>query len=169
MKLIVSVDGKTGELRLDRNGDSCRFAYQRDGLGAVDREASILEVEPGIYSVLIGNRSYEVKIVAASGGYYVDLDGHRSFIEVRDPRTLVKSGRGGAGEGRQSVTAPMPGKVVRVLVEAGSEVQAGDGMIVVEAMKMQNEMKAPKTGRVVEVLVREGATVAAGEVLSIIE
>jgi biotin carboxyl carrier protein len=128
-----------------------------------------MEVEPGIYSVLVGNRSYEVKIVPGGEGYYVDLDGHRSFVEVRDPRTLVRSGRGGLGEGRLSVAAPMPGKVIRVLVAAGAEVQAGDGLIVVEAMKMQNEMKAPKGGRVVEVAAREGATVVAGEVLAVIE
>ncbi len=75
----------------------------------------------------------------------------------------------GAAEGRQAVAAPMPGRVIRVLVEAGQAVEAGQGLIVVEAMKMQNEMKSPKAGRVIEVKASDGATVAAGDVLIVIE
>ena len=63
----------------------------------------------------------------------------------------------------------MPGKIVRVLVEAGANVAAGDGVIVVEAMKMQNEMKAPKAGIVISINAKEGATVNAGDVLAVIE
>ncbi|MBC7929115.1 MAG: biotin/lipoyl-binding protein, partial [Rubrivivax sp.] len=71
--------------------------------------------------------------------------------------------------GRAQINAPMPGKVVRVLVEAGQAVEAGAGLVVVEAMKMQNELKSPKTGTVSEVRVEPGATVNAGDVLVIIE
>ena len=67
------------------------------------------------------------------------------------------------------MTAPMPGKIVRLLVAEGQTVEAGQGLLVVEAMKMQNEMKAPKAGHVVSLTAREGATVAAGEVLAAIE
>ena len=72
-------------------------------------------------------------------------------------------------EGRQNLTAPMPGKVVRVLLHSGDEVSAGQGVVVVEAMKMQNEIKSPKTGRVIEVRVAEGATVTANQVLAVVE
>ena len=72
-------------------------------------------------------------------------------------------------EGRQNVTAPMPGKVVRLLVADGDSVQAGQGIAVVEAMKMQNEMKAPRSGRVAALAVHEGDTVGAGAVLAVIE
>ena len=74
-----------------------------------------------------------------------------------------------AGKGRQNIAAMMPGKVVRVLVAMGDAVEAGEGLVVVEAMKMQNEMKSPKAGRVIEVRTRPEATVAAGEVLVVIE
>ena len=94
----------------------------------------------------------------------------RSFaVEVFDPREMRARKSAGAGEGRQNIAAMMPGKVVRVLVAQGDEVEAGQGLIVVEAMKMQNEMKSPKAGRVIEVKTKPDATVAAGEVLMVIE
>ena len=169
MKLLVSVDGKNGELRFERRDDVLDFDYRRDGVSATGRDASLIEVEPGIFSVLIEGRSYEAKVVSAPGGYHVDLGGHRSFIEVRDPREMARARRAGEGEGRQNVTSPMPGKVVRVLVAEGDEVEAGAGLVVVEAMKMQNEMKAPKAGRVVQLTAVVGDTVGAGDVLAAIE
>jgi pyruvate carboxylase subunit B len=68
-------------------------------------------------------------------------------------------------EGRQQVVAPMPGKVVRVLVSAGEQVEAGQGLLVVEAMKMQNEIRSPKSGTVEKVVASEGQAVNAGDVL----
>jgi biotin carboxyl carrier protein len=72
-------------------------------------------------------------------------------------------------EGRQTLTAPMPGRIVRVLVKAGDEVREGQGLVVVEAMKMENEMKSPKGGKVVEVLVSEGQTVEGNAKLCVVE
>ena len=86
-----------------------------------------------------------------------------------DPREL-RGRRSAAREfGPQAIAAPMPGRVVRVLVEPGQEVAAGEGLIVVEAMKMQNEMKAPRAGRVAAVKTEAGATVSAGDILLVIE
>lgn len=86
--------------------------------------------------------------------------------EVIDPRSWRGRRHGGAeAEGRQQITAPMPGKVVRLLVKAGDTVEAGQGLLVVEAMKMQNEIRSPKRGEVERVLVVEGQAVNAGEVL----
>jgi biotin carboxyl carrier protein len=90
-------------------------------------------------------------------------------MEAFDPRDLRASGHGGGTHGRQEIAAPMPGKVVRVLVKVGDAVEEGQGVVVVEAMKMQNEMKSPKAGTVAEVRTRADATVSAGEVLIVVE
>jgi biotin carboxyl carrier protein len=169
VKLLTSVDGRAGELSLRRDGDRCSFTYRTEAGDLIEREASVLEVEPGIYSILMDGISYEVKVVTGPAGYYVDLDGERSVVEVQDPRSASRRGASGLRDGRQNVSAPMPGRIVRVLVNEGAEVEAGAGLVVVEAMKMQNEMKAPKSGRVVAVKASEGDTVAAGEVLVTIE
>ncbi len=169
MRLLTAVAGRAGELWLQRDGTRCRFAYQSEGGERIEREASVLEVEPGIFSVLIDGASYELKVVTAPAGCYVDLDGDRSVVEVQDPRSAGPRGAAAARDGRQNISAPMPGRVVRVLVGEGAEVEAGAGLVVVEAMKMQNEMKAPKRGRVLSVKAVEGDTVSAGEVLVTIE
>ncbi len=169
MKLVVTVDGRPGDLQLERAGTECRFAYHREDMDQGEREASVLECEPGIYSILLDGRSYEAKVVPGPNGYYVDLLGHRSTVEVRDPRTFSRKGRAGTGDGKQNIIAPMPGKVVRLLVKVGDVVEAGAGVAVVEAMKMQNEMKASKAGTVTTVSCREGDTVKAGDTLAVIE
>ena len=128
---------------------------------------SAQEVEPGVYSVLRNGRSFEARIALAATGWIVHIAGHRYAVEARNPRS-AKAGTGATG-GRRNLTAPMPGKVVRVLVKAGDEVKAGQGIVVVEAMKMQNEMKASHAGRVVEVRVHDGDTVGAGDILVALE
>jgi biotin carboxyl carrier protein len=132
-------------------------------------DAQIVAVEPGVYSVLLDGRSYEARVEQSEGCVVVFIDGHRFELEIRDPRRWSRqSGQPGV-EGRSQVVAPMPGKIVRLLVAEGDTVTAGQGLLVVEAMKMQNEMKAPKAGRVMAFAAREGATVTAGEILAIIE
>jgi biotin carboxyl carrier protein len=130
---------------------------------------AVREVEPGVYSVLLDGRSFEVRAIAAPHVLNVETGGRRFAVEVRDPRNASRQSRAATGSGRQSVAAPMPGKVVRVLVQEGDAVDIGQGLIVVEAMKMQNEMKASRAGRVVEVRVGEGDTVAAGDKLVVLE
>jgi biotin carboxyl carrier protein len=93
----------------------------------------------------------------------------RFAAEVRDPRSLRSRSRAADEHGPKKLTAPMPGKIVRVLVAQGAEVEAGAGILVVEAMKMQNEVKSPKKGTIQKILVSEGAAVNAGEVLAIVE
>ncbi len=133
------------------------------------REVSISEVEPGVYSVLLGSRSYEVRVAKGARKWIVQSRGSVWQAEVIDPRA-ASARRGGLGkEGRQVLSAPMPGKVVRVLVEEGAMVEEGQGLVVVEAMKTQNEMKAPKAGKVVALAARAGASVAAGDELVTLE
>jgi biotin carboxyl carrier protein len=129
----------------------------------------IVAVEPGVYSVLMNGRSYEARVEQSDGCLIVVIDGHRFEVEIRDPRRWSRHTTKPGIEGRLNVTAAMPGKIVRLLVAEGDTVAAGQGLLVVEAMKMQNEMKAPKAGCVVSLTAREGATVAAGDVLAAIE
>jgi biotin carboxyl carrier protein len=126
-------------------------------------------VEPGVYSVLVDGRSYEARVEESDSCVVVFIDGHRFEVEIRDPRRWSRPSAKLGVEGRLNVTAPMPGKIVRLLVAEGDTVESGQGLLVMEAMKMQNEMKAPKAGRVVSISAREGATVAAGDVLAAIE
>lgn len=168
MKLLVSVDGNPGELSLDRTPEGFRLHYASER-GDEARETSLVRVEPGFYSVLLNGRSYEAKVVAGPDGYCVDIDGHRSMVEIRDPRAALRRGARGIVAGGQTVSAPMPGKVVRILVTVGDRVEPGDSLVVVEAMKMQNELKAGKSGTVIQVGAAPGATVALGEMLVVIE
>ncbi len=131
-------------------------------------EASAVRIARGAYSILLGGRSLEVTVEETPGGLLVRANGRESCVEISDPR----SWRGGRGagielEGRQQLLAPMPGKIVRVLVAKGEKVETGQGLLVIEAMKMQNEVRSPKSG-IVEKLAREGQTVNAGEVLAIV-
>jgi biotin carboxyl carrier protein len=102
-------------------------------------------------------------------GDEITIQGRRFQFEVKDPRQWNRSSSGADAHGRASITAPMPGKIVRVLVAAGDEVKAGQGIVVVEAMKMQNEMKAPRDGRVTSLNVKVLDSVNAGAVLAILE
>ena len=102
--------------------------------------------------------------------FEVVLRGQRVDVSIIDPKRLRSAQSSGAHQpGAAEIISPMPGKIVRVLVEAGAHVKAGAGVVVVEAMKMQNEMKAPKAGVVVSIRTEEGATVNAGDVLAVIE
>jgi biotin carboxyl carrier protein len=128
-------------------------------------KVDVLEVEPGVYSVILDGCSYEV----AATGSEIEIGGKRFLVEVEDPRKWNPAGSSRRAEGRESIKAPMPGKVVRILVATGDEVTAGQGVVVLEAMKMQNEMKAPRAGRVSSVAVKEHEAVNAGSVLLTIE
>jgi biotin carboxyl carrier protein len=170
MKVLVLIHGNLAELQLDRDASDWHFLYRPEGCPPIEGRASVVQVEPGVFSILRDGRSFEVRVVPGpEGAYSAVLNGIRSQIEIRDPRAFARKDRAGLGEGRQNVTAPMPGKVIRVLVSVGDLVEAGTGLVVVEAMKMQNEMKSPKAGRVVQLNVSDGTAVSAGEVLAVIE
>jgi len=167
MKWNMEIDGTKREL--ERASSAGRELWRIDG-GAT--EADAVKVARNVYSILIDGESYEARVEAIAGkesGLRVVVAGREYAVRVFDPRQWRRY-RGSAveAEGRQAVVAPMPGKVVRVLVKAGDTVNAGEGVAVVEAMKMQNEVRAPKSGTVDQVSVREGQTVGAGEVLAIV-
>jgi acetyl/propionyl-CoA carboxylase alpha subunit len=123
-------------------------------------------LQVGVLSLLVGGRQY--RCVLDGGG--VVIDGRRFGFEVEDPRSLQgRRGAGAGADGPRAVKSPMPGRVVRVLIEVGQEVEAGEAVVVIEAMKMQNELKSPKAGRVGRVAVGVGDTVGAGDVLVVVE
>lgn len=165
MKLTLRTDGGEQPIEIQASAPSYRFR-----LGdAPERDANVEMPEAGVYSVLLDGRMYDARVEETPAGLVIVIDGYRFEIEVRDPRRWSRKDAARSGEGVQTVMAPMPGKVVRVLVAPGDAVEAGQGLLVVEAMKMQNEMKASRAGRILSVTVKEGATVAAGEVLATIE
>jgi len=150
MKWQIAVDGRTIEI------DS-------------EQLAAVSQIEPGVYSVLLDGASYEIRVIETPDGLSAEARNRRFAVDVRDPRDTRRDGTSAVGSGRQKIAAPMPGKVVRVLVNVGDTVDAGQGLIVVEAMKMQNEMKAARPGHVIEIRAVAGQTVGAGDTLLILE
>lgn len=121
-------------------------------------------------SVLMEGKAYEIRRERTGAGTFLWLGSSSYAADVRDPRSLRSRGKKAGDEsGPKKLIASMPGKVIRVLVSEKAEVQAGQGIVVVEAMKMQNEIKSPKKGIVQKLIAAEGATVNAGDVLAIVE
>lgn len=139
----------------------------------VDRETVPVEVHmlrPGVLSLVVDGRAWRVVLENDSEEPAVHVAGERIPYRVDDPRSLKgRRGRVTGTAGPKSIKASMPGRVVRVLAQKGDAVEAHQGVVVIEAMKMQNELKAPKAGKVAEIRVAPGDTVAAGEVLAVIE
>lgn len=162
------------EIRISGKSRIIEFERRRDGWQArLDGESSaadIVETAPNTFSVLLAGQCHEICVTPSGNGKVNLQSGRFEFTaEVLDPRSW--SGRRHSGveaEGWQQIVAPMPGKVVRILVAAGKKVEAGQGLLVVEAMKMQNEIRSPKSGTVERVLVAEGQAVNAGETLCIV-
>jgi len=164
MTYDITIDGKQYRLDLNRgeSGWSCRL----DGR---EVEVDAVLARPDVLSLRIGNQAYEVKCERVAGDMHLWVGSARFAAEVRDPRSLRGRVRAVDDQGPKKLTAPMPGKIVRVLVSQGADVEAGTGVLVVEAMKMQNEIKSPKKGTIQKILVSEGAAVNSGDVLAIVE
>jgi biotin carboxyl carrier protein len=164
MTYDIAIDGKNYRLDLNRQegGWSCRL----DGR---EVEVDAVLARPDVLSLRIGNQAYEVKSERVGGDLHLWVGSVRFAAEIRDPRSLRGRVRAVDDHGPKKLTAPMPGKIVRVLVSQGDEVETGAGVLVVEAMKMQNEIKSPKKGTIQKILVSEGAAVNAGDVLAIVE
>jgi biotin carboxyl carrier protein len=162
----VTIDGKNYRLDLDLDRADGRWSCRLDGR---ELEVDAVLARPDVLSLRIGNSAYEIKSERVANDLHLWVGSTRFAAEVRDPRSLRGRTRAGDDHGPKKIVAPMPGKVVRLLVRDGDEVELGAGVAVVEAMKMQNEIKSPKRGTVKKILVSEGAAVNAGDVLAIIE
>lgn len=166
MTYDVVVDGKTHRVELTKAEST--WLCKVDG-ESIEVDAALTARD--ILSVLVGNKAYEIKRERSlQGELHMVIGSARYAVEVQDPRSLRTRRAAGASEaGPQKLLASMPGKIVRIIVQEKDEVKAGQSVIVMEAMKMQNEMKSPKDGRVQKLLVAEGSTVNAGDTLAIIE
>jgi biotin carboxyl carrier protein len=170
MKLTAEIAGTEHVLEIRRD-DGARVRATVD-----ERlyEVEVHEPEPGVYLLMIDGQVYECRVESgagtARGASEVRVRDLVYEVVLTDPKRLRGArGAGAEASGRAQIVASMPGKVVRVMVEAGAAVEAGDGLVVVEAMKMQNELKSPKSGTVIEVRAAAGATVNAGDVLVVVE
>jgi biotin carboxyl carrier protein len=147
-RVFAKVDGRNYELELQRESDRA-------------------------YQLLYHSRVFDCRVDGRpESGSKADVivGTHRHQIVLVDPKRLRTASAAGAhGQGAARIVAPMPGKIVRLLVEAGQAVEAGHGIVVVEAMKMQNEMKSPKSGTIVSIDVEVGATVNGGDLLAVVE
>jgi biotin carboxyl carrier protein len=161
----VIVSGKPHRLELEKvNGIwQCRLDGKQVQLDAVLTGRDVL-------SLLIDGRAYEVKREYTPTDLHLWVGSTRFPVELRDPRSLrARQGAAQDEKGPRKIVAPMPGRVVRLLAVEQAEVEAGQGVIVVEAMKMQNEIKSPKKGIVKKILAVAGAAVNAGDVLAVVE
>lgn len=168
MKLIAQLSDREYEIRLDFDNDTA-FA-EVDGRAY---EIEVRELSDGQYLLVDATRIHRCRVEAkreSQNEFEVVLRGLARDITIVDPKRL-RSGHsaGGPDAGAAQIVSPMPGKIVRVLVEVGAQVEAGAGVVVVEAMKMQNEMKSPKAGVIISINAEAGATVNAGDVLAVIE
>ena len=166
MKFEVNIGAKTHIVELERSENRWRIALNG---AAIDADA--VELTPSVFSVLLNGQAHEIRVIPSSNGALTLQTGHHEFTaEVADPRAWRGRRHGHLeAQGRQQVVAPMPGKVVLVLVQQGEKVQAGQGLLVVEAMKMQNEIRSPKSGTVERILVQQGQPVNAGQALAWID
>lgn len=168
IKLKAEVAGKDHQISIQRREavvlaevDGRRYKLKLRDLGNSE------------YLLIDGNTVYNCRVENSHNhpdNVEVSLRGVSYPVKLTDPKRL-RSAQSGVehDKGIARIVAPMPGKVVRLLVEAGTEVEAGAGILVVEAMKMQNEMKAPKAGHVISIHAQVGSTVNAGDVLAVIE
>jgi biotin carboxyl carrier protein len=166
MKYEVLIDGHLHQIDIER----VEKGYQ----STVDGEPFALDVvmtARDVLSIIHNGRHYEAKReYSLLGETHIIVGSERFGVEVRDPRSL-RSRRAAASHeaGPAKIIAPMPGKVVRIIAAVGDEIEAGQGLVVVEAMKMQNEIKSPKKGKVTKIAVSEASAVNAGDLLVIVE
>ncbi len=166
MTYDVIVDGKSHRLELTQGEKT--WSCKVDG-HEIEVDAALTARD--VMSVLVGGDAFEIKRERSlQGEIHLIVGSARYAIDVQDPRSLRTRRAAGEGEaGPQKIIAPMPGKILRISVAIGDEVKAGQGIIVMEAMKMQNEMKSPKDGKVQKILTSEGSTVNPGDTLAVIE
>ena len=165
----MKFEAQTGDetVPIEVTGTGGRFALT---IGGEAVRVDACQTGQGIWSVLLDGVSHVVDVTEQDGRYLVDVGGERYAIRVEEESRYIIRTRGGQGRERgQVVKAPMPGKVTVIEVAVGQPVAAGDGLIVLEAMKMENELKAQTAGTVAEIRVAVGQAVNPGDVLVVIE
>jgi biotin carboxyl carrier protein len=172
MTFEIELNGRSRSVSIERAGRHDRFRVTVDGIVTLVDAQRSGEFGVSLLFPAAAHGGARVSLAPGSGPgeMLAYLRGRTASVNVNGRRTGRGAAETGAGaHGEQKIVAPMPGRVVRVLVGAGDEVQARQPLVVVEAMKMENELRSPKTGRVKEVPVAAGASVEAGRVLMVIE
>jgi len=166
MTFSLEIDGQPHRVDIDPAETAGQWRIRLDG-AEVEADARLLR--PGVLSLVIAGRAHRIVLDQDNFEPALHLGPQRVPYRLEDPRSLRSRRRHARTDGPMAVKASMPGRVVRILVEKGEAVAAHQGVLVIEAMKMQNELQSPKEGRVAEVRVSPGDTVAAGDILAIIE
>ena len=166
MKLELEIDGQILAAEFSAANGLAQLK-----LGERTYQAEVNQPEPDFFVVQLRNRVYRCALEKSpTGETEVVVNGRRIPVSIRDKKRLrSNAGTGANTSGKANLISPMPGKVVRVLLSVGDEVEANQGVVIVEAMKMQNEVLSPKTGKVADIRVVEGQTVNAGEIMAVIE
>jgi len=163
MIVDAAVDGHV--YRVEVTGGQGRYTVAVDGRRL---EVDWREAGGPFASLLIEGRSHRVGLEPRPGGFRVLVGSDELAVDLLETARVDAAARlGPAGPAR--LLAPMPGRIVRVLAEPGQEVAAGQGLVVMEAMKMENELRSPRAGRLAEVRAREGQTVETGALLVVVE
>lgn len=165
MKYIASVEGERDfTIDVDRVGEV-----------VVEGEPSAVDLRAidgaHLYSLILGHQSYDLFVERREGTYYILIEGDRYAIQVEDARQRQLKAMGGARDeehGTASIAAPMPGLVVKVLVAVGDVVEAGQGLLILEAMKMENEIRSPRPGVVRSLNTVAGQAVNQGDLLAVV-
>ena len=170
----ITLGGKSHKIDLSPNAatpsnSNGEVKYQVR-LNGKEMTVSCIRTDEGSLSIIVSGESYAVHCERTAEAVQVALRGAIYECHVSDPRSLRTRRKAGlVDSGEQKLTASMPGKVVRIISTVGDQIKAGQGILVIEAMKMQNEVRSPKDGQLKKLLVHQGANVVAGEVLAIIE
>jgi biotin carboxyl carrier protein len=166
MRYVATIDGAEHELDVEELGAAGAYNVR---IGERELKADLRQVGPSSFSIIVGARSFDFDVIREGDELVVASRAGVSRMTLQDAaRRMMRTGAKQI-EGRAELKAMMPGRVVTILVKVGDEVQAGQGVITVEAMKMENELKSPKAGKVTEIKVAAGQTVEKGALLLVIE
>jgi biotin carboxyl carrier protein len=168
MRYFANLDGADHEFEVEPLGAGNAYRLR---LGDRQYDIDVRRVGPSSFSILIGLRAFDFDVLRDGDELVIASREGVARVAIADPARRAPRGASARPHprGRAEMRAMMPGRVVNVLVAAGDEVEAGAGVLVVEAMKMENELKAPKAGKVIEVKVVAGQTVEKNDLLVIIE
>jgi biotin carboxyl carrier protein len=166
MRFQIEIDGQSCQVQIDQAESPGLWIVHIDG-ELVEADARLLR--PGVLSLLIDGRSYRVVLDGEAAEPALHIRHQRIPYRLEDPRSLRSRRRHSGTDGPAVLKASMPGRVVRILVERGQDVAAHQGIVVIEAMKMQNELKSPRAGRVSDLRVAPGETVSSGDILAVIQ
>lgn len=160
MKYLTTVNGQTFEIELDKDG--------RLTINGQERHVDFYHISEALYSALIDNKSVEALVENQDGRYQVLLEGDLYDVEVldeRQQRLMGASGGFSVAQGEIAIRSPMPGLIVAVRVAEGQAVEKGQPLVVLESMKMENDIKAPRAGKVERIHVEKGQTVEQNKAL----